>query len=334
MSRLRSWLRPLARFSAHVVSKALPTLLRVPTTRRLLNATYERTGHVGAGLFAYLTATAEPRNDFVWRTRVGAGEFGIPVAAQHPRSWSDALLWRWPPVLPTRAFYEWYLTERRGTQNGARHSVLLDVGANDGMITYPFAASGWRCVSFEPQEDCLRQIRQTCRVNDFDNVLAIQSVVTSQPAAGVDFFVSDSSWYSSLSRDHVEQFENARMVRVPAITLDGFLAEHDMAPTCIKIDVEGAEADVLDGARHTLEEHCPELVVEVLTDRAVREQIWGLLEPLGYRFYVTTTSRSRPLQALPTFAEFAAAAAEYGHGDFVMIGDAQLNARIAPLLCG
>ena len=99
----------------------------------------------------------------MWRTKVGDAALALPVTAELQRSWSDALLWRWPPVLPMRAFYEWYLNDRSEAVVGDQPPLFLDIGANDGMITYPFAAYGWRCIAFEPQDTCLRQIDAVCR---------------------------------------------------------------------------------------------------------------------------------------------------------------------------
>jgi FkbM family methyltransferase len=330
MSWLKTLLRPIARRMARVSNRLVPTLLRIRPARRLLNAVYERSGSRGARVISYFMGEAEPRNDFVWKLRIDGRTLLLPVTSQLKRSWSDALFWRWPPALPTRAFYEWYLQEARG--NGAGPPILLDVGANDGMVTYPFAARGWRCVLFEPQDSCLRHIAAVCRLNDFRDVTSVQCVVAAEDAGHVEFFVSPSSWYSSLSRDQVEKFEPSQVVLLPSITIDGFVRERSLAPTCIKIDVEGAEGQVLEGARETLERDRPDLVVEILSDPPLRTRIWDLLTPLGYRFFMMTDSSERPLTPITGLDGFVAAAADRDHGDFVMLADDRLVARAQTLL--
>jgi hypothetical protein len=52
-------------------------------------------------------------------------------------------------------------------------------------------------------------------------------------------------------------------VEVPLTTIDTFCAEHAIAPTLIKVDIEGFEIHALRGARETMLRHRPIVVVEV-----------------------------------------------------------------------
>jgi FkbM family methyltransferase len=56
-------------------------------------------------------------------------------------------------------------------------------------------------------------------------------------------------------------------IEVPATTLDRFVEKH-LPPTLVKIDVEGAEAEVLDGAKKLFQESRPVLICEVHHQRA------------------------------------------------------------------
>lgn len=61
------------------------------------------------------------------------------------------------------------------------------------------------------------------------------------------------------------------------ITLDSL----DLIPDLIKIDTEGWERQVLEGAQQTLRDHLPAILIEV-------NDTWGwmpMLSDLGYRFY-------------------------------------------------
>jgi len=71
---------------------------------------------------------------------------------------------------------------------------------------------------------------------------------------------------------------------VPTITLDDFMAERGLGRLgLIKIDVEGAERRVLDGARRTLETCKPRLVFESGHESAGdRAAIADLLDGAGY----------------------------------------------------
>ncbi len=213
----------------------------------------------------------------------------MPVTPELPRSWTNALVWRWPPNLPIRRLYRAYLACR-----GAE-GTLLDVGANDGSHSWMFSLAGWRCIAFEPQPSCGTYLRQLAMLNRFSHLAVEQSAVGDRPAASADFYVSASSWFSSVDPEQVARFETPERIAVEMITLDAYCQEHRIAPNCIKIDVEGHELHVLRGAKDVLARTKPDLVVEVSADPDTRDGIWELLGPLDYRMYALVREGVRPI---------------------------------------
>jgi hypothetical protein len=63
------------------------------------------------------------------------------------------------------------------------------------------------------------------------------------------------------------RFAEGEPVRVPTATLDDAVTSRGLTPTFIKVDVEGGELEVLDGAEETLA-HRPVLLVEVTDETA------------------------------------------------------------------
>lgn len=313
------------------------TLLRHPVSRRLLNAAYERLGPACGTVVTRLMSDSRVPLSFVWRCRFADADILVPVIPSLQRSWSNALFWRWPPALPMRTVYEWYLQNKRPPLKGTPGSrpALLDVGANDGMHTYPFAANGWTCVSFEPQSDCVEYVRRVRQLGGFDDVEVVQSVVADEDSEAVEFYVSESSWFSSLTREQVEHFEPASQVRVGAVTLDRYCDRHSVQPTCLKIDVEGAELRVLRGARQVLESCTPDLFIEVTSDPQNKREIWELLERLGYGVYALTSDRRQPLRRVPDLPSFVAAGEQHRHVDILAVTDPRLieglESRFAPV---
>mgnify|MGYP006293885949 CR=1 FL=1 len=76
--------------------------------------------------------------------------------------------------------------------------------------------------------------------------------------------------------------QRGRTAWVESVTLDE-IVERDQLPaaTVIKIDVEGAEALVLQGARRTLRRDQPDLVISLHDDQAAAKSLL-LLDELGY----------------------------------------------------
>jgi len=81
---------------------------------------------------------------------------------------------------------------------------------------------------------------------------------------------------------------------VPAIQLDTFLQGADEpAPDVIKIDVEGAELQVLEGGRRLLAEHRPLLLMEI-HHICQMFGVKNLLHSLGYQLSILDEARATP----------------------------------------
>jgi hypothetical protein len=107
--------------------------------------------------------------------------------------------------------------------------------------------------------------------------------------------------------------ENAcDLIDVEVMTLDAFFAERPRGPDFLKIDVEGHELAVLEGARAILARHRPTLLIECearhRADGDVRS-VFALLESLGYQgsFFHQGSRRPlaefRPAEHQPSFSE-------------------------------
>ncbi len=76
-------------------------------------------------------------------------------------------------------------------------------------------------------------------------------------------------------------------VSIGVRTLDSFGFD---GPIAMKLDVEGFEWNVLDGARKTIERHRPRIVCEILPRFRHAREVEELLKPLGYRFFISRDS--------------------------------------------
>jgi len=125
--------------------------------------------------------------------------------------------------------------------------LFVDVGANIGAYTVlASGAIGTRCISFEPAPSAYRALLDNLRLNDLTaRVEARNECLASAP--GHLEFTADLD-----TANHVIAVPQggAGSVRVPVTTLDIALANRD--PTMLKIDVEGYETEVIDGADRTL----------------------------------------------------------------------------------
>ncbi|HRW67240.1 MAG TPA: FkbM family methyltransferase [Candidatus Competibacter sp.] len=127
--------------------------------------------------------------------------------------------------------------------------LFVDVGANVGSYTIlACSAIGARGIAFEPVPSTYRRLVENMHLNHLDEkVKCINKGVGAQQGSVV--FTSDSD-----TTNHVlapsEQCENREIVEVTSLDT----ALYDESPTLIKIDVEGYETPVLEGAQEALKD--------------------------------------------------------------------------------
>jgi FkbM family methyltransferase len=129
--------------------------------------------------------------------------------------------------------------------------TVVDVGANYGemIVGAPIAPSS-RVVAFEPNRAILPFLTKTCAAS----TLAIELVplaVSDAVATSAEFYRNER--WSGMSGLSPEKDSTTLVLdQVEVTTLDAHFADRNPANACIKIDVEGADLAVLDGAQEML----------------------------------------------------------------------------------
>lgn len=163
--------------------------------------------------------------------------------------------------------------------------LFVDVGANVGSYTIlACSVVGARGISFEPVPSTYKRLVENMRLNHLDEkVICINKGVGNQD--GCITFTSDSDTTNhALAPD--EKYEN--VIDVEVITLDSTLNEE--FPSLIKIDVEGYEAPVLEGAQETLKKETLHSVIMELNGSGSRYgydevKILELMFDYGFKTY-------------------------------------------------
>ena len=150
----------------------------------------------------------------------------------------------------------------------ATDAVCLDVGANIGLYTLALAAmapegSVW---AFEPGPSTFEFLSRNVEINSLVNAHPVNAAV-SDVTGTVEF--QDIPFFTAGSFTVVgEPFLTTEVlgslcIKSPSITIDQFMADQGLDRLdFVKVDVEGGEISVLDGAVQTLAEHRPLVVLE------------------------------------------------------------------------
>jgi len=168
---------------------------------------------------------------------------------------------------------------RRTLRSG---DVFYDIGANigiTGLAAARLVGRGGHVVSVEPEAANVRALHAHMRLNQLCGWLVIEAAATSRSAPVEVIGVEDSLW-TRLASVGEHPHERRRMI-VRGVALDDLVASGEAPPPqVIKIDVEGAELDVLEGMGTILAVHRPALVVEM---HGKNQAVCELLAQAGYR---------------------------------------------------
>ena len=159
--------------------------------------------------------------------------------------------------------------------------TVVEVGANIGLLTVPFArlvAPGGKVIAFEPQRIVYQMLCGNLALNAITNAFAHNSAIGCGPGSitvpPVDYTKPGN--FGGVSLRGRKEGETVPLLTIDSLSLD----------RCdfMKIDVEGMELDVLQGAAHTLERFRPRLYVENDRPENSPSLIRHLLA-LDYRLY-------------------------------------------------
>lgn len=177
--------------------------------------------------------------------------------------------------------------------------TAVDVGANQGFYAYAMADVADRVVAFEPNPDYAMFARWMLR----GRAEVHECAISDEPGrATFHVPVADDGmvmhFAGNLKQAHTD-FRNERTYEVEVRTLDSFgLADVRF----IKVDVEGSEQEVLDGARATIARDRPVLLLELLagTYADPGADTAAICEGFGYDAFIVRNGEKIP--ALPVIA--------------------------------
>ncbi|HEY8686949.1 MAG TPA: FkbM family methyltransferase [Chloroflexota bacterium] len=126
---------------------------------------------------------------------------------------------------------------------------VVDVGANIGMFSIWQARRGALVIAYEPHPRAFANLLTNLEANGVES--RVKCVNAAVGSSRRDSWLSTAGGSTSA---HLSNGQSGDGFVVPTITLDESLATHDFeAVDLLKIDVEGAELDVIAGAGVTLE---------------------------------------------------------------------------------
>ena len=166
--------------------------------------------------------------------------------------------------------------------------VFYDIGANAGyfsVIASTVIKEQNSIVAFEPVPYLHEIIKHHAKVNRVNNI-SVYPYAVSDKSGTVEFSNMDKTGGNTYISESSIFKKSEDSVIVKSTSLDDFLENNKnyKIPTILKIDAEGAEFDVLNGAKKTLTDHKPLLFLSThdIHLPGVKDKCLNFLKDIGY----------------------------------------------------
>jgi FkbM family methyltransferase len=145
-----------------------------------------------------------------------------------------------------------------------KDEVFIDVGAHIGKYALQVAkivGEKGLVIAIEASPINYNVLLKNCRLNNIRNVIAL-NIAAWKSNGELKLFIGDVGGHHSVKLNFGLGF-----IKVSAKALDNVLKElYINRVDWIKIDVEGAEYEVLEGLKSTIQQYKPTLIIEVLKE--------------------------------------------------------------------
>ena len=164
-----------------------------------------------------------------------------------------------------------------------RPAIFLDVGANYGMHSVLFLSVDIPVIAFEPNPSCFSHFQTVCELNGLTG--RWEQVAIGNKAGQIELaYPEKATWLGSVSSDIVPALKKSDGVitkQVPLKKLDDYLSDVPRDKVLVKIDVEGFECEVIEGASQLLADCKPKIIFESNNAKS-RRDLLRLLGDCGY----------------------------------------------------
>ncbi len=181
-------------------------------------------------------------------------------------------------------FYYKHGMETLKNTDRIRQQNIIDAGGFIGDSALVLSSyTEKKIYSFEAIPANLQKMQKTIELNSLSNVIPVNKALYSKKTE-LEFNICDSA-SSSVKLEAIPEGEK---VKVQAIALDEFVKEHNLDVGLIKVDLEGAEQEFLQGALNTIKEQKPTLLFSIYHKPEDFFEIKPILESLnlGYKFRI------------------------------------------------
>ena len=204
---------------------------------------------------------------------------------------SDYFIHKWDPsgseVYLTNCFTGWgneylFLDSIKKKEKG----LFLDIGCHTGYFSCLFNEYFERIIGFEPSNKCIEALDLIKKkYHNFDYVTSFVGKTEE-----IIYANDDSSGYAFDINSENIQTKIINKIKIPKTTIDNFCEKKKIDKiNGIKIDVDGIDMEVLEGAKKIIIKNRPSIIIEHYSQNLI-----DFFFPLNYDLYTLSSTRKTP----------------------------------------
>lgn len=208
-----------------------------------------------------------------------------------------------------RAFTHYELVDKNEVVRAMdkKPGVFIDIGANIGLFSFYLLQERphSKIFAFEPFPKLFYCLKKTCEENDFKSVELSQLALSNGPGKTWLYLDEENDGGHSLIESKVNS--SPKKIEIELTSLDMWKSQKNISEiSAIKIDVQGAELAVIEGALQSIEKCRPSLIVECDVDRLLTEKnVFSLLQEIDRPRFICRTPGTEETLNLETARKLA-----------------------------
>lgn len=187
-------------------------------------------------------------------------------------------------------------------------NVFFDIGANIGYYSIMAATSSTtvKVFSFEPAKGPQKYLKNNIIINSFQDRIKNNNLALSDKVGEIAFYEVNNEKYSYLkynlsgvgNTEGVKHNRKMSKYKVASNRLDNYVHENNIhGINLIKIDTEGTEHFILEGARESIIKYKPIIICETLFNK-IENKLEELMNSFGYKFFNYADNELHPVDTI------------------------------------
>jgi FkbM family methyltransferase len=166
--------------------------------------------------------------------------------------------------------------------------TVLEAGANNGTETVLLSrlvGPAGKVLAFEPVEHIYQTLQLNLSINHCSNVITEQMALGENDRQLYFNVLSEDFCNQGMASKYDEKSADAKVL-VQQSSIDSWLIQQNIRTIdFIKMDIQGAEIELLKGAEHTIQKSKPLIFTEATEDFLSIKKLFDTLTDLGYAVY-------------------------------------------------